>query len=68
MSWTMRQLQLELTETHGLRADKVAFIAARVEADGYCPFVVAGRQYAATALKHRPGYAIVTVDEETTNG
>ncbi len=60
----IEELRRELAGTYRQGDERAAFIVAQVEADGYCPFTLAGRQYAATALLRRPGYVIQDVDEE----
>jgi hypothetical protein len=55
---TMEELRRELAGPYRQDPARVEFIAGQVEAVGYCPFTLAGRQYVATAYLRRPGYAI----------
>jgi hypothetical protein len=62
-----RELLRELGEKYRLSHERAAYVAAQVEAQGYCPFMRDGRQYMATAYLHgKPGYEIrdETNDEE----
>ena len=62
---TIGELAAELAGAYGLDADRVAFIVAQVRGpQGFCPFTVDGRQYAATAYLRAPGYTVQAIEEE----
>jgi hypothetical protein len=55
---TIEELRAELVRAYAQSAERAAFIAGQTEANGYCPFIVGGRQFIAGAFKGRPGYRI----------
>ncbi len=53
---TIDQLRSTLTTTHQLSDERAEFVVAQTLANGYCPFITGGRQFAATSFKHSPGF------------